>query len=53
MVHLAYYLGLRPFEIVKIKLDDVSFAKRELTLEERKGVGSNLLLRAPIKTGKK
>jgi len=37
MVHLAYYLGLRPFEIVKIKLDDISFAKRELTLEERKG----------------
>lgn len=53
MVHLAYYLGLRPFEIVKIKLDDISFAKRELTLEERKGVGSNLLLRAPIKTGEK
>jgi len=37
MVHLAYYLGLRPFEIVKIKLDDISFAKRELTLKERKG----------------
>jgi len=26
MVHLAYYLGLRPFEIVKIKLDDICFA---------------------------
>jgi len=37
MVHLAYYLGLRPFEIVKIKLDDICFAKRELTLKERKG----------------
>ena len=37
MVHLAYYLGLRPFEIVKIKLNDISFAKRELALEERKG----------------
>lgn len=37
MVHLAYYLGLRPFEIVKIKLDDISFTKRELTLEDRKG----------------
>jgi len=37
MVHLAYYLGLRPFEIVKIKLDDISFSKRELTLKVRKG----------------
>jgi site-specific recombinase XerD len=36
MVHLAYYLGLRPFEIVKIRLNDISFAKRELTLEVRK-----------------
>ena len=37
MVHLAFYLGLRPLEIVKIKLDDISFTKRELTLEDRKG----------------
>jgi integrase/recombinase XerD len=29
-------LGLRPFEIVKIRLNDISFAKRELTLEVRK-----------------
>jgi integrase/recombinase XerD len=36
MVHLAYYLGLRPFEIVKIRLNDISFAKRELILEVRK-----------------
>ena len=28
MVHLAYYLGLRPFEIVKIKLYDISFTNR-------------------------
>ncbi len=37
MVHLAYTLGLRPIEISKITLDDISFSKSELTLPDRKG----------------
>lgn len=37
MVHLAYSLGLRPAEISKITLDDISFQQWELTLRERKG----------------
>jgi len=37
MVHLAYSLGLRPAEISKITLDDISFQQGELTLRERKG----------------
>jgi site-specific recombinase XerD len=36
MVYLAYYLGLRPKEISIIELDDISFAKAELTVTERK-----------------
>jgi site-specific recombinase XerD len=36
MVHLAYFLGLRPVEISKISLDDISFSRGELTLKERK-----------------
>jgi len=36
MVHLAYLLGLRPAEISKISLDDISFSKAELTLRDRK-----------------
>ena len=36
MVHLAYFLGLRPAEISKISLDDISFTKAELTLRDRK-----------------
>jgi len=36
MVHLAYTLGLRPVEISKITLDDISFQKAELTLRCRK-----------------
>jgi integrase/recombinase XerD len=36
MVHLAYSLGLRPVEISRITLDDISFQKGELTLSERK-----------------
>jgi site-specific recombinase XerD len=36
MVHLAYTLGLRPIEISKITLDDISFAKAELLLKTRK-----------------
>jgi len=37
MVHLAYSLGLRPAEISRISLDDISFKRGELTLRERKG----------------
>ena len=36
MVHLAYTLGLRPKEISRISLDDISFTKAELTLRVRK-----------------
>jgi integrase/recombinase XerD len=36
MVHLAYFLGLRPAEISKISLDDISFTRAELTLRDRK-----------------
>jgi integrase/recombinase XerD len=37
MVHLAYCLGLRPFEIARITLDDISFRERELLVKTRKG----------------
>ncbi len=37
MIHLAYTLGLRPIEISKITLDDISFSKSELNLPDRKG----------------
>jgi integrase/recombinase XerD len=37
IIHLAYSLGLRPAEISRITLDDISFQQRELTLKERKG----------------
>jgi len=36
MMHLAYSLGLRPQEVVLIRLDDISFSKAELTLTNRK-----------------
>ena len=37
MIHLAYCLGLRPFEVARITLDDISFRKRELLVKTRKG----------------
>ena len=37
MVQLAYTLGLRPVEISRITLDDISFRKGELGVRERKG----------------
>ena len=37
MVHLGYALGLRPVEISRITLDDISFTKGELCLRHRKG----------------
>ena len=36
MVHLAYFLGLRPKEISSITLNDISFSRRELILRDRK-----------------
>jgi len=36
MVHLAYTLGLRPKEIGRIGLDDISFKRAELTVKVRK-----------------
>lgn len=35
-VHVAYSLGLRPREISKISLDDISFGKAELAIRVRK-----------------
>lgn len=49
MVHLAYSLGLRPAEISKITLDDISFQQGELTLRERKG-GDIITLPLPENT---
>ena len=49
MVHLAYFMGLRPKEISRIKLKDVSFKKKELTLRERKG-NNPTILPVPEKT---
>jgi len=37
MVHIAYTLGLRPVEISRITLDDISFQRETLTLPDRKG----------------
>lgn len=45
MVHLAYFLGLRPCEISGLTLDDISFAKAQLTLKNRK---NNRPLQLPI-----
>ncbi len=36
MVHLAYFLGLRPVEIHSIGLDDICFTTAELTIRRRK-----------------
>lgn len=36
MIHLAYTLGLRPTEICRITLDDISFNKGELRIRKRK-----------------
>lgn len=45
MVHLAFFLGLRPCEISRITLDDISFSKAQLTLKNRK---NNRPLQLPI-----
>jgi integrase/recombinase XerD len=48
MVHLVYALGLRPVEISRITLDDISFQQAELTIPERKG-GNPVTLPLPEK----
>lgn len=45
MIHLAYFLGLRPQEIVNIRLSDISFKTAELTLEDRK---NNIPTKLPL-----
>jgi len=45
MLHLAYFLGLRPREISLISLDDISFSKREICIKNRK---SNNPLKLPL-----
>ena len=40
MVHLGYGLGLRPSEIARLTLDDVSFEKALATLRNRKNAGA-------------
>lgn len=36
MIHLAFSLGLRPKEVSRVSLDDISFPKKEIYLPERK-----------------
>jgi len=45
MAHLAYFLGLRPKEIVQIRFSDISFKSAELTLEDRK---NNIPTKLPL-----
>lgn len=49
LIYLAYSLGLRPAEISRITLDDISFQQGELTLRERKG-GDAITLPVPENT---
>jgi len=43
MVYLAYTLGLRPIEISKITIDDISFQKEALTVRDRKTKNPTIL----------
>jgi len=45
LLHLAYFLGLRPREISLISLDDISFSRQELCVKDRK---SNNPLKLPL-----
>lgn len=49
MLLLAYSLGLRPIEIKRITLDDISFQRAELTIKKRKGKNP-VVLPLPEKT---
>ena len=48
MVHLAYFLGLRPVEIHSIGLDDICFTRAELTIKRRKNDNPIVLPIPPI-----
>ena len=37
LIHLAFTMGLRHIEICQIRLDDISFVRRLLTVRDRKG----------------
>jgi site-specific recombinase XerD len=43
MLQMAFTLGLRPIEIVRITLDDISFTKAEITINQRKCLNSLIL----------
>jgi len=49
LIHIAYSLGIRPVEISKMTLDDISFQKAEITLRERK-MTNPITLPAPEET---
>jgi site-specific recombinase XerD len=51
MVMLSYTTGLRPREIIRITLDDISFTRRELTVLFRKG-GNPVIFTLPDETVK-
>ena len=51
IVHLAYTMALRPVEISRITLDDISFSEKTLTMPERKG-DRPIILPIPEKTMK-
>jgi site-specific recombinase XerD len=43
MVHLAYALGLRPKEVSLLRLDDISFAKGQIRIADRKSCNPVML----------
>lgn len=43
MVHLGFYLGLRPIEISRICLDDIEFKKQEIRILDRKNTQPAIL----------
>jgi len=47
MIHLAYYLGLRPGEISNISFDDIMFSKQEMLIPTRKSCNP---IRVPLPT---
>jgi len=49
IVHLTYTLGLRPIEVSRITLDDISFTKGELALPDRKA-DNPITLPVPVNT---
>ncbi len=49
MLHLAFFLGLRPREISLITLDDIRFSTQEIRLTERKSCNPiNMVLPDPV-----